>query len=429
LLSAVLIGSLAGALGTFLLPQRFRGEAVIRVDWGGQGSSAGPGESDPGRRREALRGDLLDPDRLGRLLDVLARADPASRALPGPDSLSEDLAVVPRTAGAWGVRYTAPDPETAVLVPNLLIALLVEETDRERGRRLDRGPDARARLLAARRAVDEAEAAVLKERRRAVQGTPRPPADIERALRSQREAVEAALSQARERAREIERAIDAASRLRPGESPSRAELDRLEARLADLRQRYTDQHPDVEAVRRRMEELEAEVPDSRDRGRADLPALRAELSELETDVGALEAEREDLDARISAAARPSDRPSGSPEALLVAQRQLGRAREAYAAALEGWEAGRRGAERGSTAPRYTLVESADGARSVYPGPWALAVAGAALGFAVWLLAAALAERWGDEILDAEDVDPLLGKPLLASIPLLSRRSSRPVERP
>ena len=197
------------------------------------------------------------------------------------------LSVEPRGTDAYDIRYVHRDPVKAALVPNRLARRLVEEAKSD-----ETGPPdpavLEARLVSARKVVDREGSRTPSpsggEHRRRTRrfGT------VGTSFEADRRAITLALAAARARADALQVAIEAESRPAPVDRAASAELEALRAQRDELRQRYTEEHPDVEALTRRIRRLEAAPPPAPD------PAPSARLEPLRAQLVAVEAEIEDL---------------------------------------------------------------------------------------------------------------------------------------
>lgn len=160
---------LLAALGAaFLLPPRYRAATTLRAEW--------EIEKDPAvlkanrdmasRRLQAVRQRVLDRPLIERLLRE-ANAPPAHGETvtfsEQVDAMLDAVGIEPGPAAAYTIEYVHRDPVRAALVANRLAALVVEAAESERARRPD--PDVlEARLVKAREALEEQQAAVRRLR-------------------------------------------------------------------------------------------------------------------------------------------------------------------------------------------------------------------------------------------------------------------------
>lgn len=396
-----------------LLPARYEAFALVRASWTPEDDADARrvGVDLQSRRVRAVRQRLLARSSTDSVLAELSpyRADLDS-GTGAAIRLVSAVSVEARGDGLFAVRYAHRDPQMAALVPNRLVELLVEGSDAEAA-----PPPSEeglgARLEAARRAVEDAEAAL----RRVDDGAGRPP---ERASPSGAETLALDLSAARARATALRgrlAAAEAAARPLPGE-PS--ELEQLRARRAELRQRYTEQHPDVEALDRRIRRLEAETPPQTP------PAPSAETEALRQELVAAEREIDDLSRRVAA---DTATVSGSRRRAASERARLSRALDEARATYETLR--REEAEARPAAPavpaslvRFEKLEpAAVPLRPAFPNRMALLVGGLCLGLVLGLAATAVAEVRDRSVRDADDLAELLEQPVLAEIPLVRGR--------
>ncbi len=244
-------------------------------------------------------------------------------------------------------------------------------------------------------------------------------------IEAERRAVAAVLATARARASRLEETIASDGRT-PGSAAvgPEAELERARRELADLRKRYTEEHPDVERLASRIRRLEDAV------ALQGAPSARRELREVEAEIAALTLRLAELEAaarRPAQPVRPTSQPSSPPQRDV--QRladELAEARRAYEALLAQWQAAETAARLGrAQAVRFELLRSAvvpDRPESA--GLWLFALAGAALGLVLGLAAALLAEMRDATVKGPEDLAHILQAPLLATVPLVRARRQR-----
>ena len=387
-----------------LLPPSYRAAAMIRADW--EASVAAEmerrGLALAERRQQAVRQHIAEHELLER---VLGEASPYGA--PGPpgapleaqvDRLLADLRIRPMSASAFVIEFTHSDPATAARVPNLVARELAPDSGApgspSGGSRAElEARVAEARLLLQQKA-DALERFSARPRGSSDAGEPLPDGAVVRA-------VTASLAAARAREKRLLEETRSGTR-----TPAEAELERLHSELVALRQRYTEEHPDVEKLRLRIQRLESASGDS---------TTRAQLSATQAEIAELEKRRTELESRKDAA--PRARASAEHDAAL----------RAYQARLEELQALVAG--RGNRGPNLHFERLRDaavpGRRESPSGPLFL-LGGALAGLAIGLLAALVAEHRDRSVKGPEDLNDILPAPLLATVPLVRlRRFGKP----
>jgi uncharacterized protein involved in exopolysaccharide biosynthesis len=429
----VTLGLLAGVAASFLLSPRYRASALVQALWESE-TDAVLRRVTPdvaGRKLLLVRGRVVARSLLQRLLEettpyrsVRGEDRPPAERL---EMMLRAVSVAPRGGDSYAIAYAHDDPETASRVANRLAELLVEEADEARAARSRTDPARlEARLEDARKALEEQREALQRARERppvsrpGEQGT-----DTGRLARLavQKAALAAELEAARARAGELRQEI-AGEKHPSARAGSRggAELERLRGQLADLRKRYTDQHPDVQALLRRIRRLEAAPPPAAERNTR-VSSLNDELAAIEQQVDGLKRRQAALDverARLTGGS-PAVRPSAAELETLA--RELDEARRAYVALENEWRAAETAARTGGSATaRFAVAQPAQVPTSPYfPNRIHFALVGLALGLAFGLGASLVAESRERGVRGPEDLRETLPGPLLAELPLVRTR--------
>ena len=408
--------------------------ALVRVDWAAEDASVAQRlGGDPDSRRLSFRLRALSRPAMERVLEE-AKPFPApgreggSRLEP-VERLQSAVTVKLRGADAFVIEYVHADPEKAALVPNRLASFLVAEADEERARRSATDPRRlEARLVEAREAIEE-KAAVIRRLRDG--GAAIAPADVEpepgrrERLEAEKRAVALDLSAATARAEGLR--LEIAAEERPSTSdasgPS-AELARLQAERAELRKRYTEEHPDVEALNRRIHRLETTAASAA----APAPgvvtsSLQAQLDGVEAEIETLRQQAARLD--VESAPAPMARPArvvrsgvASKRDLEALTRDYEQAQRAFLELQDQWNAVETASRLGrGAAARFELGEPARVPEGPYfPDRLLFAVAGLAVGLVLGLVWATVAEIRDRSVKGPEDLEAILPQPLLAIIP-------------
>ena len=431
---------LAATGAALLLPPRYRGVATVRVEWAAEDASVAQrsGADPESRRLSVLRLRLLSRPAMERVLEETKPYPAPGREGGSPlepaDRLLSALTVKPRGADTFAIEYVHTDPGKAALVPNRLASLLVAEADEERARRSAADPRLlEARMVEARKAIEDKAAAVRRFREG---GTRAAPADAgpepgrRERLEAETSAVAIGLSAAKARAEGLQLAIAAEDRAATSQAsgPS-AELARVRAERAELRKRYTEEHPDVETLNQRIRELEARVP-SVAPPTPGVSSLRAQLAAVEVEIETLRQQAARLDGQRASPTRdrpPADIPSGSASKrdLEALTRDYEQAQRAFLAVQEAWSEAETASRLGrGAAARFELREPARvPERPYFPDRILFALAGLALGLTLGLMSAGVAEIRDHRIKSPEDLQEILALPIVAQIPFV--RVSRP----
>jgi uncharacterized protein involved in exopolysaccharide biosynthesis len=365
--------------------------------------------------------------------EMLRRRLPAIR-----QSLSDDEgvagargALTVRAVGADRVELECvdADPARATAVANRLAARLVERAEAQRPKALRAGSEVSeaqvAQVAQARRELEATEEAMNRQRQLGVASSADPAADAAALGRLEEES--AAVTR---QLREAQGRLDG---LRPAPQdpavpPSDPELVRLRQELAVLRTRYTDQHPDVQAVRRLIAEREAIAVTAPTR----LPTAEpnAPLRRAESEVESLSARQARLKSEMTRLRAPAGgvRTAAYDERRAALERERAQQQETYLALLRKQTEDRLAATRAHQTPAelFRVVNPASPPeRPFFPNPWLFASVGFLAGMTVGVGAALLAEARDRTVKDAEDLRELLPQSVLAQIPLVRvPRSSR-----
>jgi uncharacterized protein involved in exopolysaccharide biosynthesis len=405
LVPVLALGIVAGVVAQ-RWPDRYRAAALIRADWDvavaaeieRRGVALDERRLQGVRQRVTERG-LLESVLREAALDAAPGAPPPEAQL---DGLAADLGVRPMSASSFVIEFTHADPRTAARVANLLVRQLAAAGVSDRPSAASRA-EIEARVADALLLVREKEDALARLSGSRAAG-PGAGADAR--------AVAASLAEARAREKRLLEAV--AAEPRAASPASEAEIERVRDELRALRQRYTDEHPDVERLRRELERLESSAGDS---------AARAELRGTQAVVASLEKRQAELESsaggkgRRGAPARPA---TAAERSRAVAEAEA--AQRIYQARLEELVNAIAGPPSRGPDLRFEVVREATVPdRSDAPSALLLVLAGALAGLAIGLLAALVAEHRDERVKGPEDLNDVLSAPILATLPLVRQR--------
>jgi uncharacterized protein involved in exopolysaccharide biosynthesis len=416
-----------------VLPKRHRASTLIAIDRGAAfahaGQASGPATLEDQLPAIAVR--VLSRSRLEQVVEGLDPY-PGSPRGSGPVAALRDASRVRAgPPGTFRVECDHVDPRMAAALSRRLAALFVEATETERAMQSAGGVEAlEGRLADARRLVEEREAALVRL------AEPGPAGEVDstgrdlRRLEIERQAIAASLLTARTEVDLLRQAVE--QERRAAAAPPAAvpvELEQLRSRLADLRRRYTDRYPDVQAVLRRIRELEAAVPAAPEPS-TEASARAAEVERAEARVASLERRAQGADAEI---ARLRGLSSPAPVADLrraSLEAALAQAKETYLALLQEWTDARvaRASPEGWPDARFSVLEPAGVPdRPFFPSLPLFATVGLVVGLTMGFGLAFLREFLDHTVKGPEDLQETLPLPLLAEIPFVPSPRSTPRE--
>lgn len=312
----------------------------------------------------------------------------------------------------YGVSYRSKDPEESAKVADALAALLIEASLERRSLLARRTTDFLRRQLGRDEGEFRSQSQAIAEFRRSNRGVL--PSELETSLRR--------LDLLAERRRSITAQIEstesrmlarAAQPLRGDESESQILLEELRRQLARESAVHTDAHPNVSALRARIERL-AEIVEAEDPAIAASPAAAADRRELEQ----LKRELDDTDRLIAELDVRVDETPMVAEQLEALEQKEHVLRERYLDSLRKVEQAEL-AETLESAQQGSQVSVLDAAR-VPTSPerprWVLAAAGVGLALGFALAVGVLLELLDPVVLNVAQLDRLAGQPCLGGVP-------------
>lgn len=379
------------------------------------------------RRVQTVRQEVLSRTRLEQ---VITDEKPYS-AREGVESMSDSVERMRRSinvqtkgADAFLIEFVHTDPHTAARVANRLAALFIQEAESEREKQAVEGFEFIDSQLKETRAVLESkEEAVRRFKEQNLGNLPEQlstnVSTLQR-LQMEQQTVAESLGAAQARADLLRQALkDDQSSVRRVDVPT--QLGQLRSQLADLRTRYTDQHPDVQGVVRRIREMEQASP------KPDLPtserdpgsSTSAQLQRVEAEVEALRAKRLDVEARIQRIQGRVDSVPRTEQQLATMTRDYGQLQETYLSLLKKQMEARMAEkmEQRWKGDRFKVLDPAHVAeRHFTPNRPLFALVGLVGGLGLGLAAAFAAEILDHSIKCAEDMQELFPQPLLVVVP-------------
>jgi len=304
----------ASVAAALLLPKRYLSGTLILVERDSVPESVAPKVTtdDKTRQLQTLRQQLLSRTRLETVLRELnpyptdIRTKPLSFVV---DELRAATRLTVKGNDAFTVEYQHRRPEMAMKVVDRLTRLFIEESGQARDEQASAAQQYLDGELQRTRAELEGKERALQEYKEKHIGTlPEQMATnlatLQR-LQQERQTVSTALQAALDRQSALELSRGRAA---PPDDPG-AQLAALEAELAALRARYTEEHPDVRAARARVEEMRRRLgarpgqPAEDVAGAGELALARAEVARLKERGRALEGRIAQVQAQVEQAPR------------------------------------------------------------------------------------------------------------------------------
>jgi polysaccharide chain length determinant protein (PEP-CTERM system associated) len=398
------------------------------------------------KRLQTIRQVILSRTRLEA---VVAEIDPYPELAHTPKGVVVEAmrrAIQIRVQGndSFSIEYVNRDPQKAAAVTNRLAEQFISDTRYLRETMTDSTFNfISSSLEEARRALEEREAAL---RRVKQQYRGALPEQLDTSLRLlgqlqfEQQTLGENLRTLDARRTTLEQALverrGAAGGTPPAGGDARAQLLKLQAQYAALRERYKDDHPDVRALRARISRLEQQI----DQPAADAAAPRAgvdpqelalhrSLDQVESEITAVHDRREVLDRRIEDLQARIERTPGVEQELTEITRDYQQLRENYTNLLRKDSEARmaRKLEEHWQGNYFRILDPAQPPeRPIRPYGLLFTMGGLVAALAAGLLSALAADFLDHSVKSRREVETLVPAPVLVEIPHLGgggRRSS------
>lgn len=385
------------------------------------------------RRLQTIQQEITSRTLLER---VVRELDPYNAPKDAPltsaiDRMRDSVRVNVKGTDAFSIEFEHTDPRMAMRVAERLTSLFMDEVVGSREKQVE---DAYAfidsQLVEARRELERKEEALRRFKERNMGTLPEQmPANLATLQRLQLE--QQTLSEGLRRALDQQALLEDAGMASAPAPPAAAggEADQLREQLAQLRRRYTDQHPDIQALKRRIAAAERGRP--ADDGAADTSwsaTNRRRLEESRIEVQNLRLRLSDVEKKIGEFQNRVEETPRIEQEILTLTRDYQKLNEHYVTLLGKKLDAQMAAEleRRWKGEQFRIVDSAFlPERPSFPRRSHFALAGLLLGLAAGLGLALLADVMDQSIKDVGDLETLLPFPQLAVIPFIDpRRDSR-----
>ncbi|MCG6928109.1 MAG: hypothetical protein LJF30_22730 [Acidobacteria bacterium] len=429
LVPAVLVVSSAIALA-FMLPRKYQSQTLILVE-----SEKVPdtfvrkiATESMSRRLYTIRQQVLSRTRLERVIEEIDPYPGDGGAKPPLSVLVERMrraiSIQTRGTDAFAIQFVHTDPMTTMAVTNRLATLFIEEAEDAREVQATEGVEfIEAQLAAARKGLEEKEEAVRRFKEKRLGSLPEQLATnlatLQR-LQLEQQTVSENLRAAQARVDLLRQAVREQRRpivLATGEAPD--ELDVLRGELGTLLTRYTEQHPDVRALRRRIRELEGATGPASPSVDPGESSARGELQRAEAELEVIKEKRADLEGQMSRIQAQVDLAPRTEQELATLTRDYDQLQEGYVNLLRTQREASMAEqlEQRWKGQRFRVLDPAPFPdKPFFPSRTLFALFGLVGGLGLGLVSAFAVELLDHSVKSTEQLEGLFAQPVLATIP-------------
>ncbi len=416
----LVLSTAAGAAAAFLLPERFAASCLVLIKASHVPDKIIPDVSEEmnARRHQTIRQEILSRTRLERVNAELHPYPELSSVSAIVDAMEAAIDVSFKGSDAFSIQFTHRDPRMAMEVTNRLAAVFIEEFRRSRQTQYEGAADfLDAELREARKALDAKEEAlrVYKER-----NLGRLPEQLDATLSTlqrlqlELQGLEQSLQAAEERVERLN-SPPSSERSAVATTTGPSERETLELELARLRQRYTDEHPDVQEVREKLRRLvESTPPPPAER----ISAATVQLERAQAEAQTLLTRRQNLRQQIASLQGRVELMPRTEQTLATLTRDFSLLKENYQTILHrkmdaqmAERLQQRWTEDFEILDRARLPE-----RHTFPNRPLFVVAGVVVGLGLGLATALVATRLTPYVVGLGDLEAATSVPVLAVLP-------------
>jgi polysaccharide chain length determinant protein (PEP-CTERM system associated) len=421
----------------FLLPPKYKSSTLVIVE-----SQPVPDSFVPkvatGKERQLIdnvRSEILSRTRLEKVVDELNPYPELSSRTRAVEAMRDRIKVWSTGSDGIIIEYVHGKADQAQKVANRLATLFIEETMKSREEQVTEAVAFLAtQVEEARKELETKDLALRKFKEQRMGRLPEQLQTnlttiqgFQRELQSVEESLYLARTKQEALARSVATGVDASPGAVVSERPSPpGGVDSLSRELATLRQKYTEEHPDVQSLRARIARIQelstAKAPDT-------VPALpdpgiqvaRAQLASTTSEIQRLEERRADLERRIATTSGRIDETPRTEQELATLTRDYNKLQENYTSLLtkelDAQMSGR--LEERWKGERFRMLDPANlPDKPDFPRPPLFVGGGILLGLAAGLATAMAFEFMDSTVKSVEDLQRLQAFPVLARIPHL-----------
>ena len=416
----------AMVIASFVLPKKYRSSTLILVE-----SEKVPDAFVPkmatesmGQRLLTIRQEMLSRTRLERVISELdpypTRSGHAAPLSEQVEQMRRSITIQRKGSDAFVVEYEHTDPRMAMRLADRVAAIFISEAESSRQRQATEGYEfIESQLAQTRKTLETKEGEIRRFKELNTGNLPEQLATNLAALQRlqmEQQTLAENVRGTQTRIDLLRQSLHQDARTAGASDPS-AELAQLRSQLVALRARYTNAHPDVQLIRKRIQELEA--ADSNVGAPEADGSSRSQVRRAEMELDSLKAKRADLEAEKGRIQSRVDRAPRTEQELATLTRDYGQLQESYLSLLKKQMEARMAEqmERRWRGDRFKVLDPANyPERHIFPNRPLFAVLGLFLGLVTGVACAFTAEFLDHSIKSPEELEALFTQPVLASIP-------------
>lgn len=417
---------LAAALAsTYVLPKKYKSSTLILVESGKVPESFVPqlATERTARRLQSVKQEVLSRTRLER---IVQEANPYGTNGTEPitaivERMRDHIEVAVKENDAFSIEFINSDPHKAQLVANRLATLFIDETSASRQKQVREGyAFIDEQLEGARRELEGREQTLRRYKEQHMGTLPEQMganlATLQR-LQLELQTVSESLRAANDRLALYQRQPETTDDSRGSEAA------RLREQLTSLRARYTEEHPDIIALRQQLARVQTEPRGGAARDAVDGGAARTSdtIERAEQEVRGLEARREELQRKLGQLQGRVDSAPRTEQEIATLTRDFQKLNENYLALLNKKLDAQMATKLEETwkGEQFRILDPANyPERPFFPNRYLFLVLGAVLGLALGLGMAFADDYLDHSVRDAADAEALFAYPVLATLPLI-----------
>ncbi len=413
----------AAVAASYLLPKKYRSSTLILVESEKVPDAfvASMATERTTKRLQTIRQEILSRTRLERVINELQPYGPVgNRSLTVTvEAMRQAIDIAVKGNDAFSIDFVHRNPEMAMKVANRLATLFIEEATRSREEQVGEAYQfIETQLADARRELETREVALRRYKEQHMgtlpEQTPANLATLQR-LQMEQQSVNENLRAATERLIAVE-----SNPTKAAAAASDSTLGQLQSQLATLRGRYTDEHPDVRALKARIAALEREqatktpvaIDDPAATARTQVEAARADVQKIKDRLA-------DIDAKIATFQGRVEQAPRTEQDIATLSRDFQKLNENYLTLLNKKLEAQMAAklEQRWKGEQFRILDPANlPERPIFPNKKLFLAAGLFLGLLAGIAMAVAADFLDHSVKSVRELEQLLPFPVLAVIP-------------